>query len=114
MGADGTCPRQCSEIVALDRRARAGILAVVYESGRPRRTVRLPDGTAAETLDPDQRLEAPESPPEILAVATDGGPATVHHANLGLVVAHVALSGVFLLSSGEVAAVYGAEVIPLG
>jgi hypothetical protein len=38
----------------------------------------------------------------------------VHHANLGLVAAFVALEGVYLLPSGDVAAVYGAEAGPLG
>jgi hypothetical protein len=111
---DGTNSMRCSGIVALDRRDPAGILAVTYRARRPRRTVRLPDGATAEVLRPGQRIEAPEHPPEVLAVATGGAPASVHDRNLGLVAAHLPLSGVFLLAGGEVAAVYGAEVISLG
>ena len=51
---------------------------------------------------------------ECFEVAHGGVPATIHHANLGLVVAYLPLSGVYLLSDGEVAAVYGAEAVPLG
>jgi hypothetical protein len=114
MFSDETYSRQRSEIVVLDRCAPAGILAVVYEARRPRRVVRIPDGAIVETPGPERRHEAPDDPPEVLAVATDGEPATVHHANLGLIAAHLGLSGVFLLASGEVAAVYGAETTPLG
>jgi hypothetical protein len=114
MPPNETNPHRCSEIVALERRAPKGILAVVYQEGRRHRALWLPDGTVAEVPSPDQRVEVPERPPEILGLATDGKMATVHHENLGLVATHVPLSGVFVLASGEVAAVYGAEVVPLG
>lgn len=76
--------------------------------------MRLPDGAIVETLTPEERCIAPEHPSEYFDVAAGGGPATVHHANLGLIAAHLMLEGVYLLSSGEVAAVYGAEAIPFG
>jgi hypothetical protein len=47
-------------------------------------------------------------------VAIDGTPATVHHANLGLIAAYVALEWVYVLSDGQVAASYGAEAIAIG
>ncbi|MEJ7640357.1 MAG: hypothetical protein WKF75_20920 [Singulisphaera sp.] len=46
-------------------------------------------------------------------VAAGNVPATIHHANLGLIIAHLPPTGVFLLPSGDVAAVYGAEVVPI-
>ena len=63
---------------------------------------------------PDQRCEAPGHLDGMFAVAAGNVPATIHHANLGLIIAHLPLSGVFLLPSGDVAAVYGAEVVPIG
>lgn len=41
-------------------------------------------------------------------------PVTIHHACLGLVVAYPQFSGIYLLPDGDIAAVYGAEAIPLG
>ncbi len=38
----------------------------------------------------------------------------VHHANLGLIAARLLLEGVYLLPSGEVATVYGAEAVSFG
>jgi hypothetical protein len=68
----------------------------------------------AETPTPDERFEAPECPPEFFEIATGGGPATSQDTNLGLIAALLEFKGVYLLSSSEVAAVYGAEVVPIG
>src|SRR5262245_41411801 len=102
-----------SELVELRRRSRAGIIAVPYPSGRRCRPVRLPDGAIVELPTPDQRAQAPDSPKDSVGVAVDGDPATVHHFNLGLVASYLAFAGVYLLSSGDVAAIYGAEAIPI-
>lgn len=105
---------EMSTIIALRRRTAAGIVAVTYQAGRRRAAIRLPDGSIVEIPTPDQRSEAPDRVEASVGVAADGTPATIHHAQLGLVAAHVALTGVYLLPSGEVAAVYGAEAEPLG
>ena len=92
----------------------AGIFAVPYRAGRPSPAVRLPDGAIVEEPRPDERREAPDEPEGAFGIGKGGVPATAHHANLGLIVGHLALSGVFLLPSGEVAAVYGAQACPIG
>ena len=63
---------------------------------------------------PTERCEASDRPEGIFVIGAGGVPATIHHANLGLITGFLPLSGVYLLSSGEVAAVYGAEAIPIG
>ena len=101
-------------ILALSRLTRQEIYAVQYSGGRSGKTMRLPDGAIVESPLPDQRCEAPDNVDGLFEVAAGSVPATIHHANLGLIVAHLPLSGVFLLPSGDVAAVYGAEVVPIG
>lgn len=103
-----------SAIVELRRRPGGGIVAVPYRRRRPGRAIRLPDGLIAELPTPDQRPEAPEFPDGCLGTAAGGAPATGHHASLGLVSAFLPLEGVFLLPTGDVAAVYGAEAVPIG
>ena len=90
------------------------IYAVPYRSCRGGKPRRLPDGSIVEQPTAAQRLEAPERPAGYFEVAAGGGPATVHHANLGLVAAFLPFEGVYLLPSGEVAAIYGAEAVPIG
>lgn len=92
----------------------AGIFAVPYRAGRRRRAIRLPDGAIVEAPLPGRRGEVPTGLAEVFEVGAGGVPATIHHANLGLIVAHLSLTGVFHLSSGETGAVYGAEAVPLG
>jgi hypothetical protein len=60
------------------------------------------------------RLNVASRPSECLSVAIDGQPATIHHAYLGLIAAHVMLTGLFMLPGGDLIAVYGAEAVPLG
>jgi hypothetical protein len=103
-----------STIVELRSRSRDGIYAVPYRSRRSRAVQRLTDGLIVEVPMPDQRSEAPDQPAAFFEVAAGGGPATIHHANLGLVTGFLLLEGVFLLPSGEVAAVYNAEAMPIG
>lgn len=91
----------------------AGIFAVPFRAGRRRKATRLPDGAIVEIPPPGLRREVPAHPEAIFEVAVGGGPATIHHVNLGLVAGFLPLSGVFLLPSGEVAAVYGAEAVPI-
>jgi hypothetical protein len=98
----------------LRRRSVHGIYAVTYRSGRPRRAEQLADGSIVEVPTPDQRCEVPGRPAPCFEVAAGGGPATIHHANLGLIAAILPFDGVFLLPGGEVAAVYGAEAVPIG
>jgi hypothetical protein len=100
-------------IYELQVRPGDGIFAVPYRAGRRRSAVRLPDGAIVEAPLPDQRADAPEHPDGFLAIGHGGVPATIHHVNLGLVVGHRTLTGVFLLPSGEVAAIYGADAVPL-
>ena len=102
-----------TSIVELRRRSGFGIYAVPYRGLRRGKPVRLADGAIAETPTPDERCEAPGGPDEYFEVAAGGGPATVHHANLGLIAARLDFEGVYLMPSGEVAAVYGAEALPI-
>ena len=60
------------------------------------------------------RWSGPDGEGADQAEASDGEPATVHHANLGLIAEFLAFEGVYLLPSGDVAAVYGAEAVPVG
>jgi hypothetical protein len=94
--------------------SRYGIFAVPYRGGRPRHALRLPGGAIVEAPTADQLSGAPERPADCFEVAAGGGPANAHHANLGLIVGFLPLAGVYVLSSGEVAAIYGAEAVPLG
>ena len=94
--------------------SRGGIFAVPFRGGRPKRVVRLPDGAIVESPPSERLVEAPSRPEAMLPLAAGGEPATIHHANLGLVVDYAPFTGVFLLPCGDVAAVYGAEADPLG
>ncbi len=98
----------------LCRRSDHGIFAVPYSGGRPRKALRLPDGAIVESPLPDQRCEAPDRLDGLFEVAAGNVAATIHHANLGLIIGFLPLAGVFLLPSGDVAAVYGAEAVPIG
>lgn len=90
-----------------------GIFAVPYRAGRRGKAMRLLDGTIVEEPLPDQGCEASPRPEGHFEVGSGGVPATIHHAYLGLITGFLPLSGVYLLSSGEVAAVYGAAVVPI-
>jgi hypothetical protein len=103
-----------TSLFELCRRSKHGIYAIPYRGGRARKAVRLPDGAIVEAPLADQLRSVPDRIADCFEVAHGGIPATVHHANLGLVVAFLPLSGIYLLPDGDVAAVYGAEVIPLG
>jgi hypothetical protein len=104
-----------STIIELCRSDPAGIFAVPYAGGRGGAPVRLPDGAIVEAApEPGPHADAPGHPGAFLAIARDGRPATIHHVNLGLVASYVALTGVYLLSGGAVAAVYGARAEPIG
>lgn len=103
-----------SSIVELRCRPGESIIAVPYRGRCPGRALRLPDGLIAEVLTPDERSEAPDVPDGCIGLAADGAPATTHHANLGLITTFRTLAGVFFLPSGDVAAVYGAEAVPIG
>jgi hypothetical protein len=100
-------------IVEVRRRTSAGIFAVPFRRHRAGRALALPDGAIVESPTPDQRCEAPDRPSGSFEVAQGGIPGTIHHANLGLIVAFLPFEGVYLLPSGEIAAVYGAEPNPL-
>ncbi len=102
---------EMSALVELRRRSPAGIFAVPYRDGRPRKALRLPDGAIVEVPAPGRLHEVPGRPEPVIGVASDGTPATIHHANLGLIATYVDFVGLFLLSSGEIAAVYGADAI---
>jgi hypothetical protein len=91
-----------------------GIFAVPFRAGRCRKAVRLADGAIVERPMPDQRCEAPANPERTFQVGAGGVPATIHHACLGLVTGFLEFTGVYLLPSGEVAAVYGATANPIG
>ena len=93
--------------------SKVGILAVPYRRRRPRKALRLPDGAIVEAASLKERRHVPDRLIACIGVAVDGEPATIHHENLGLVTAFILLEGVYLLSSGEVAAVYGAEAVAL-
>jgi hypothetical protein len=101
-------------ILELRRRSAAGIYAVCYRRGRPCRVERLRDGLIVESPTPSQRRDAPSHPAPCVELAAGGGLATVHHMNLGLVAGYLSLDGVYRLPSGDVAAVYGADVVGLG
>lgn len=100
-------------IFELRRQSVAGIFAVCYRRRRVRGISKLPDGAIVEFPRAHQRREAPISPPEVFELASGGIPATIHHANLGLIVAWLPLTGLFLLPSGDIAAVYGAEAVAI-
>lgn len=101
-------------IVELRHRSAAGIYAVPYSRQRPGKALRLPDGAIVETPTPEERTEAPDRLPDCFEVAAGGGPATIHHVNLGLVSAYLSFEGVYLLPNGVVAAIYGAEATEIG
>lgn len=97
----------------LRERSKAGIFAVPYRNRRPRKALRLPDGAIVEAPTIAQRGQAPDAPDDCVLLARDGRPATIHHVNLGLTTDFVPFEGVYLISTGDVAAVYGAEAIPI-
>lgn len=102
-----------SSFYELRRQSASGIFAVPYSGLRPHRALRLPDGAIVEAPLPDERCDAPDHPTSVFEVAGGGVPATIHHINLGLVIAFLPLAGVYLLPTGDVAAVYGAEAVPI-
>jgi hypothetical protein len=102
-----------STILELRSRSGDGIYAVPFRSQRARRAERLTDGLIVENPTPDQRRQAPDRPADVFEVAAGGGAATIHHANLGLITGFLAFDGVYLLPSGDVAAVYNAEAVPI-
>ncbi len=91
-----------------------GILAIPFSNGRRRRAVRLVDGAIVEGPTASQTNQIPKLLEAVLPLAAGDDPATIHHLQLGLVVGYLNFSGVFVLPTGEVAAVYGAEAEPLG
>lgn len=101
-------------ILELRPRSADGIYAVPYRSRRGRKPQRLPDGSIVERPTAEERREAPERPATCFELAAGGGPATIHHANLGLIAGFLVFEGVYLLPSGDIAAVYGAEAVPIG
>ncbi len=105
---------EISSIAELRRAKGPGIFAVAYRAGRRRSALRLPDGAIVEVPEPDRLAELAERPQPVLGVAFDGSPAGGRHACLGLIADHIALTGVYLLPGGELAAVYGAEAVPIG
>src|SRR4051794_12805419 len=102
-----------SDIIELRSQSRSGIFAVPYRGRHRRKPLRLPDGAIVERPTADERCEAPDLPGACFEVAADGGPATIHHANLGLIAEFLSFEGVYLLPSGDVAAVYGARAVPI-
>jgi hypothetical protein len=98
----------------LCRQSEPGIYAVPYRGQHARRAFRLPDGGIVEAPVSEERCEAPGVVPDNLAVAHGGIPATIHHANLGLITCFLPLTGIYLLPDGDVAAVYGAKAVPIG
>jgi len=102
-----------TSIVELRRRTSHGIYAISFQSRRPRAPQSLPDGAIVEIPTPDQRADAPDRPAACFEVAIDGSPATIHHINLGLVGGFLQFDGFYVLSGGEVAAVYGAHAVPV-
>jgi hypothetical protein len=89
-----------------------GILAICFRAGRRARTTRLPDGAIVKSPTAAERLDAPERPDDLLEIGHGGVPATSHHRQLGLVIGFSPLAGAFLLPTGEVAAVSGADALP--
>lgn len=98
----------------LCRSSEHGIYAVPYRRGRACKAVRLPDGAIVEAPLSDQLGRVSDTISDCFGIAPGSVPATIHHANLGLIIALLPLVGVFLLSDGEIAAVYGAEAVALG
>jgi hypothetical protein len=74
---------EMSAIVELRRCSEVGLFAVTYQGGRRRKVIRLSDGMIVEVATPEQRREAPDRLEATIGVAIDGGPATIHHYNLG-------------------------------
>lgn len=101
-------------IFELRRTHVEGIFAVAYREGRPSKPILIPDGAIVEVPTTHQMRDAPERPEGFLGIRHGGSPATVHDWLLGLVGDFLPLAGVFLLSTGEVAAVYGSEAVPIG
>ncbi|WP_406693576.1 hypothetical protein V5E97_21300 [Singulisphaera sp. Ch08] len=111
---DTTSRLKASALVELRRLSPAGMIAVIYRRTKRRKAIPLTDGTIVEAPTSDQRCEAPRHLESCHGITAGGIPSTVHHLNLGLVVDYLVLGGVFVLPSGEVAAIYGAEAIPIG
>jgi hypothetical protein len=81
-------------ILELRSRSADGIYAVPFRARHGRKPQRLPDGSIVERPTPEERCEAPDCPAACLEVATGGGPATIHHANLGLIAGFLVFEGV--------------------
>jgi hypothetical protein len=98
-----------SMLVELHRCSKTGIYAVPYRNGKKGKPIQLPDGAIVEVPTESQSAEFEYSMTRALALTSGGGPATIHHANLGLIDSYVHLVGLYVLSDGVPAAVYGAE-----
>jgi hypothetical protein len=95
---------------------KRGIFAVPFRNRRPLKPIVLPDGAIVEAPSPEQRRQAPVGIDANLGVDPRGKPVPldVHWADDDSVV-YIGLHGVFLLPTGQVAAVYGCraeEIVP--
>jgi hypothetical protein len=102
-----------SAFIELKRCTEHEIFAVPYRGGLPLRPVRVPDGTIVESLSAEGRRELPRETPSCFEVGHGEVPATRHHASLGLVIAHLPISGIYQFLDGRVVAIYGAEAVPI-
>lgn len=75
------------------------IYAVPYRKRRRLKAIRLPDGAIVERPTPEQRLAVPKGLPAAYEIPGPGN-------------CFVGLAGVFLLPTGDVAAVYGSPRDP--
>ncbi|WZO99298.1 hypothetical protein EP7_000897 [Isosphaeraceae bacterium EP7] len=102
-----------SGFIELRRCTDHGIFAIPFRDGMALRPVQLPDGAIVEVR-PDEELgDSRIEVPSCFEVGHGGVPATRHHASLGLVIAHLPISGILQLLDGRIAAIYGAEVVPI-
>jgi hypothetical protein len=102
-----------SGFLELKRNTKHSIFAIPFRDGRPLESVRLPEGTIVEAASPAERGEFPCGIPGCFEVGHGGIPATSHHANLGLILAYLPISGFFRFPDGGLVAVYGAEAVPI-
>jgi hypothetical protein len=119
-GTVGTADPECeskaltmSSIFELCQNQATGIFAIPLRKGRREKPVRVPDGSIVESLLPELAKELLPKAAASFEIAAGGVPATESHVCLGLVIGYLPLAGVYCLPSGDIAAIYGAEVIPL-
>jgi hypothetical protein len=86
-------------VVELVPQSTNGIWAVPYHNRRKRKPERLPNGAIVESATIDQRREVPDGLPAYFECEGD---------------CFIGLSGVFVLPSGQVGAIYGADTSRLG